>query len=368
MRLINQIPSLMKKVSLLSLVVSSLGVLFFIYLFYSEFGHFPSSANEIPMYIISILIANTSGLFIYFINSKLNKIIEWKKFFFTRFVSGFILHFISTSLVVLAFSYLITNFFMSKEIGVAYNELREEVWKLGILVLITLFIYQVFYGWFYSYRYFASAQIKQLQQDRHQMELQFESLKSQISPHYLFNCLNTISSLLYKDSEMAEEFIRRMADTFRYVMGNQKKKLVTVREEIEFVKSYYYLLQVRYHHDLKMDINLPQGLLSTLVPPLAIQMLIENAVKHNEISKKQPLFIYISAQDNTFINISSTKTTASQAVQSFQIGLNNIKRRYLFFTPEKIVIKNDDKFVVQLPVLQEDYSKIKVIDNSPLPV
>ena len=86
------------------------------------------------------------------------------------------------------------------------------------------FLYEVFYGWFYSYRYYAIAQVGHLRSDRLQLELQYESLKSQISPHYLFNCLNTISALLYKDSQMAEEFIRRMADTFRYVLTNQRQK------------------------------------------------------------------------------------------------------------------------------------------------
>src|SRR5262249_52739870 len=155
-------------------------------------------------------------------------------------------------------------------------------------------------------------QVEQLRSERWQLKLQFESLKSQISPHYLFNCLNTISSLLYKDSHMAEEFIRRMADTFRYVLSNQKQKLVSLREEVEFVKAYYYLLQVRYEHHLKLEVNLPKSLLDSRIPPMTLQMLVENAVKHNIISKDQPLLVYISAQDNTFINVTNTRTQTIQ--------------------------------------------------------
>jgi LytS/YehU family sensor histidine kinase len=233
-----------------------------------------------------------------------------------------------------------------------YLQWHEEIWKLGILLLISIFLYEIFYGWLYSYRYFATVQVEQLQSERLQMELQFESLKSQISPHYLFNCLNTISSLLYNDDGTAEEFIRRMADTFRYVISNQQKQLVTLQEEIEFVKAYYYLLQVRYQSHLQLEVNLPSNLMNSYVPPLAVQILVENAVKHNEISKTHPLFIYLSAQDNTFINISSTKTIKSQSAQSFKIGLENIKSRYRYFTDEKVVIKDQDKFVVQLPVIK----------------
>jgi LytS/YehU family sensor histidine kinase len=118
------------------------------------------------------------------------------------------------------------------------------------------------------------------------------------------------------------------------------------------VKAYYYLLQVRYEQHLRLEINLPKNLLDTRVPPLALQMLVENAVKHNQISKEQPLLVYISAQDNTHIHVTSTKTVAIHPDASFRVGLDNIRNRYRFFTPEKIVVKDDEKFTVQLPVIK----------------
>ncbi|MEQ9592844.1 MAG: histidine kinase [Cyclobacteriaceae bacterium] len=341
----------MKKLSLLALTYSGVGVCFFIYLYYSEFGAFPLSIVQLPNLLISVVLANLVGSLTFVIDSQLNKIIDWKRSFFSRFSIGFVVNCLAASLLLIAIGFLAAKTFIGGTTLSVYQQYHEEVWKLGILAVITLFIYEVFYGWFYSYRYFATAQIESLRQDRLQMELQFDSLKSQISPHYLFNCLNTISSLMYKDKDMAEEFIRRMADTFRYVIDNQKKKLVSVAEEIQFVKAYYYLLQVRYQQDLKIEINLPNSLLTTSVPPLAIQMLIENAIKHNEISKKQPLFIYISALDNTYINVSSTKTLSKQSVESFHVGLQNIKSRYRFFVAKEIKIKDNEKYVVQLPVI-----------------
>ena len=115
-------------------------------------------------------------------------------------------------------------------------------------------------------------------------------------------------------------------------------------------------MQVRYQDHLQLDINIPNRVLETFVPPLAIQMLIENAVKHNEISKTHPLFIYISAQDNTLINVSSTKTVAANGTQSLHVGLANIRNRYKFFTNEKIIVKDTDKFVVQLPIIKSEAS------------
>ena len=346
----------MKRFGLLFLIVSLLGISTFAYLYYSETGNWPSADSHYQLFLLSIVAANLSAFVIQLIDKQVDRAIHWRKYFFTRFISGFIINSLSTAILISSIWYLLVKYIYLLDAVTYYERWHEEIWKLGILILIFVFIYEVFYGWFYSYRYFANTQVEQLKADRWQLELQFESLKSQISPHYLFNCLNTISSLLYKDSLVAEEFIRRMADTFRYVIDNQKRRLVTLSEEIDFVKSYYYLMQVRYQDHLQLDINIPNRVLETFVPPLAIQMLIENAVKHNEISKTHPLFIYISAQDNTLINVSSTKTVAANGTQSLHVGLANIRNRYKFFTNEKIIVKDTDKFVVQLPIIKSEAS------------
>ena len=225
---------------------------------------------------------------------------------------------------------------------------------------ISVSIYEIFYGLFYSYHHYAVTQAGQLRSDRWQLELQFESLKSQISPHYLFNCLNTVSSLLYKDARIAEEFIRRMADTFRYVLVHQKQKLVTLREELDFVKSYYFLLQVRYEYHLQLEINIPQNILESMIPPMTLQLLVENAVKHNAISKEQPLLVYISAKDNTCLLISNTKTSIIKPRTSFNVGLDNIHKRYGFFTSQKVVVRDEERFLVQLPVLKKTSSALPI--------
>ncbi len=330
----------MRKFIFLVLACTVLGFLFFLYLYYSKTGGLPSYPFPIDLILQAIVGTNLMGLLVFQTDPLLNRLLNWKTNFLLRFLTGFIVN------VALAVTVIILAgvFFLKSEV--------EELWKLSILFTIGIFTYEIFYCWFFSYRYYAVTQVEQLRGERWHLELQFESLKSQISPHYLFNCLNTISSLLYKDSHMAEEYIRRMADTFRYVLSNQKQKLVSLREEVEFVKAYYYLLQVRYEHHLRLEINLPKNLLDTRIPPMALQMLVENAVKHNLISKDQPLLVYISAQDNTYVNVISTKTVAIQSVTSFRVGLDNIRNRYQFFTREKIVVKDDDKFTVQLPVIR----------------
>ena len=330
----------MRKYFILVIGCTTLGLLFLVFMHYSQSGVFPEL--ELREYAVAIVITNILGLSIFQLDRVLDKVIHWKSNFLLRLISGMG----SNTIVVILFFVIAGNFM--------FNATKEEMLKLSILFIIAVFIYEIFYGLFYSYRYYSVTQAEQLRSDRWQLELQFESLKSQISPHYLFNCLNTVSSLLYKDTHVAEEFIRRMADTFRYVLTHQTQKLVTLREELEFVKSYYFLLQVRYEYHLQLEINVPQNILDTMIPPMTLQLLVENAVKHNAISKDQPLLIYISAKDNTCILIYNTKTSAIKPTSSFRVGLDNIHKRYSFFSKEKVVIRDEEKFVVQLPVLKKN--------------
>jgi two-component system LytT family sensor kinase len=336
----------MRKYWLLFATCTPVGILLLLFLYFGNLGKLPSPLKHFEYYLISILLTNFAGIVVYQIDKTLDKRISWRESFLTRFISGILVN------MVVA---------LSIAIGILLYGLKSssaEIWKFGILITIVLFLYEIFYGWFYSYRHFAYTQVEWLRSERWQLELQFESLKSQISPHFLFNCLNTISSLLYKDSKLAEEFIRRMAETFQYVLTNQKRTFVSLREELEFVKSYYYLLQVRFENNLKLEINIPKNLLDSPIPPLTLQMLIENAVKHNQIDRENHLMVYLSAKDNTHLLITNTKTTEATNFVSTKVGLENIRKRYSFFTKQTIEIRNNDKYTVQLPVLKENKTSV----------
>lgn len=330
----------MRRYIILMVVCTLLGILFYLYMHYSVTEKLPSLADHGKRISVAVLLTNLLGFIILQLDKVLDRFISWRSLFMLRLLSGFVLNLVlAISIVTLSGEYI-------------FDSNKEELIKLSILLTISIFIYEIFYGWFYSYRYYAHTQVEQLQAERWQLELQFELLKNQISPHYLFNCLNTISSLLYKDSHIAEKFIRRMADTFRYVLANQKQKVVTLQQEIDFVKAYYFLLQVRFEHHLQLEINLPKNILNTPIPPLTLQLLVENAVKHNQISKDHPLLVYITAKDNTHLVITNTKTVTQSNVSGFKVGIENIKQRYRFFSDEKIIIRNEEKFSVQLPVLK----------------
>lgn len=333
-------PLTLRKYVLLITVCGTLGILFYLFIFYGQQGYLPNPARFAGEYLSAAFSTILFGWLVIVVDRLLDKAIHWESNFLLRFISGLGAN---TILVVVYFTALGKYGFKAE---------TEVILKLNMLFTITVFIYEIFYGLFYSYRYFAVTQAEQLQSDRWQLELQFESLKGQISPHYLFNCLNTVSALLYKDSRIAEEFVRRMADTFRYVLGNQKHRLVSLREELEFVKSYYFLLQVRYAYHLQMEINIPSSLLDTWIPPMTLQLLVENAVKHNAVTPEQPLLVYLGAKDNTHLIVYNTKTQTIRPTNSFRVGLDNIHKRYKFFSNEPVRITDGDRFHVQLPILR----------------
>lgn len=338
----------LRKYVFLAIGCSVIGTMFFLFMHYGNVGQLPSLREQGKEILVACFSTTIFGIIVLAVDGSLDKLIHWKTSFLLRFITG-----LSANILLVVFFFTLSGKYW-------FHAGTAEILKLNMLFVIAVFIYEIFYGLFYSYRYYAVTQAEQLQSDRWQLELQFASLKAQISPHYLFNCLNTVSSLLYRDSRTAEEFVRRMADTFRYVLGNQKHRLVSLREELEFVKSYYFLLQVRYEYHLQMETNIPASLLESQIPPMTLQLLVENAVKHNAISKDQPLLVYIGAKDNTHIIVYNTKTQSIKPANSFRVGLENIHKRYSFFTAEKVIINDSDKFQVQLPVIR----KVKPINGT----
>lgn len=337
----------------IALLATLPAAIFYAYLHYSETGIFPTLRKNLPGYAASILIGIGVAVVLQLFNKTLNRWIKWSAHFSTRFLVGFITNGLIAFTLVTFLSEIIIKTFGRNTFWIAQStDDPDVIWKIAILLAVFIFIYNVTYVLLYAYQHYAVAKINQLQHERKQLELQFEALKSQISPHYLFNSLNTISSLMLKDVQSAEQFIRRLAQTYQYVLSTQDKKWVTLREELEFVQSYYYLLRIRFQHQLDVEINIPPGILDSSIPPLTLQMLLENAVKHNSFTGESKLFIYIVAQDNTYLKVINTKTGLSPNVPSFQIGLENIRQRYHYLTEKQIIVRNDDQFVVSLPVIR----------------
>lgn len=180
---------------------------------------------------------------------------------------------------------------------------------------------------------------------------QYEALKNQLNPHMLFNSLNTLDSLIGEDTAKAHDYLQKLSRVLRYTLRVNENPLVTLQEEMECAQAYIYLLQMRYEGNLYFEIQTEADTLQRRLPPMSVQMLVENAVKHNEISRRHPLTIRIVASGNcvTVDNPIQPKRTSGETTR---IGLSNLSNRYRLLFHHDIEIKeNNGHFIVTLPLL-----------------
>ena len=155
---------------------------------------------------------------------------------------------------------------------------------------------------------------------------------------------------MYKDPALTETFIRKLAKTYQYILASDQKKLISVEQEIEFINIYFFLLQVRFDKSIQLNISVNSELQQKFIPPLSLQILVENAVKHNAITNDNPLIINIRSLSSTLI-VSNNILKKPSDTESFKIGLENLKNRYQYFTDKPIRIINKEHFEVLIPII-----------------
>ncbi len=190
------------------------------------------------------------------------------------------------------------------------------------------------------------------------LSARYEVLNNQINPHFLFNSLNTLSSLLTLDIKKAEEFLQKLAETYRYVLKNRDNELVSISEELEFINGYAELLNIRFQNALLIKIAVSAECSQYFIPPTVLQLLIENVVKHNQFTEKQPVEVLIENSEDK-ISVSNSIRLKNENGYSSGIGLSNISERYLFFNEKICIHKTDQIFRVDLPFI-EMHEKAKI--------
>jgi len=178
-----------------------------------------------------------------------------------------------------------------------------------------------------------------------------ESLKNQVNPHFLFNSFSVLTSLVEDDSKSAVKFISKLSDMYRYILENDEKTVVTLEEELEFINSYIYLLSMRHSSAIIVDKQLDLPASEILLPPMSLQMLIENAVKHNAFSLDEPLQILVKNDGDRSIIVENQKRQKEHLTSSTQIGLKNLSKRLMLSAGKALeVLDNDQTFQVRLPL------------------
>lgn len=186
--------------------------------------------------------------------------------------------------------------------------------------------------------------------EKDKAENKLATLKAQINPHFLFNSFNTLISVVEKTPELAVEYIENLSDFYRKIMQLRDKDIIPVDEEIELLNNYTYLLKKRYGNNFNLDIDLPEE--EWFIVPLTLQLLVENAVKHNIISKRKPLTVSIRAEGAEYITVTNNLQTKLTQEKSTYFGLHSLIQRYDFLNKKKVKVEKDEKvFKVSIPII-----------------
>ena len=183
---------------------------------------------------------------------------------------------------------------------------------------------------------------------------QKKTLQDLVSPHFLFNSLNTAASITSENADEAVEFVKKLSDLYEFILKNNENQLIELREELEIVEKYGFLIQTRFGDFFCINIKIPKMYLNALIPPLTLQNLVENAVKHNSVTRKKPLTLTIEIEEGYIIvenNINPKKTYRNE---STKLGLSYIKSQFQQFSPNEIrVVQNHNRFRVEIPVIHQ---------------
>lgn len=230
-------------------------------------------------------------------------------------------------------------------------EYSMRIATIVITVLITLFITAV-HASFYFFRSYKENMLKAEKLEKENLLAQYETLKTQVNPHFVFNSLNTLLTMVECNPD-AVKYVESLSEFLRYVLQTRDKEVVLLRDELTITNQYLVIQKGRFGEKLKVSMDVPEHFYHYAVPPLALQMLFENAIKHNVISKNQTLEIRVFIEDKSFVVVENNINPKKEVEPSTGLGLANIKNRYLFLSGKEVKIsQNDGIFRVSLPLVE----------------
>lgn len=251
-------------------------------------------------------------------------------------------------------TFLINYIFILTIQGVSFQEFIKTTMTLLVLeVLIVVYIFSVITG-LQFFKMWKEGLIRQESLQRRALELQLESLKNQVNPHFLFNSLNTLTTLVHKEPDLAVKLIHQLSDSYRYLLEQKEKKTVAWAVERKFVENYLSLQQMRFSNNIRVELG-TDGSTDFHVVPLSVQMMVENAIKHNVITAAEPLQIAIYQEGNRLV-VRNNLQVKTSVVAGENIGLENVMQQYEILTQQKVeVFREQGFFFVKLPMIQKPY-------------
>ena len=278
-----------------------------------------------------------------FLNTRYTWIENAKK----RLIIQSILSVVYTSITLFSLMYLLHQLRFGD--GRIINRKMIEIFPPAILFTLALLAVKI------GSDFFKALKKSLLEVEKYKTEstnAQLQNLKNQLNPHFLFNNLSVLTSLVYKNQDKATAFINELAKVYRYVLDTKNSELVPLQEELDFINHYIYLQKIRFEDSVLFEIKIEESKKSAYLLPMCLQMLVENTIQHNETSQANPLKILIYTENNTLV-IENPIKPRSNVADSTKMGLKNIEQRYSFFTDEKVIVSNNGGiFKVILPLIQ----------------
>jgi two-component system LytT family sensor kinase len=283
-----------------------------------------------------------------YIDQQLNRRIPWINRPKRRLIFQIVYNTLFTTITLFVLMYIIHQIKFGD--GRIINRKMVETFLPALSITYVVLAVQI------SRQFFSALKDSMLEVEKYKTEsiqAQMQNLKNQLNPHFLFNNLSVLSSLVYKDQDKAVEFINELSKVYRYVLENKTSELVPLTEELSFLDHYIYLLKIRFGNNVIFNVNIDTSKKNTLLPPMCLQILVENTIQHNEASKASPLHVNIYTQGNALIVENKVQPRTDSAI-STNMGLKNIQSRYAYLTEEKVeIIYDKNVFKIRLPLIKQ---------------
>ena len=232
-------------------------------------------------------------------------------------------------------------------------KMSKELWysSFAVNLFMVLSVILFIFG-FHFFRQWKEQKLIAAELEKDKALVQYDNLKNQLNPHFLFNTLSSLNSLIFENPQLASEFLQQLSKVYRYVLENKEKNLVTLGTEIKFVKHYVQLLKARFEEGIDVRFEVAEPDLSKGVAPVTLQLLIENAIKHNTTQKSAPLDIHIFCEDN-FLVVKNPVQKKQAIETSNGQGLENLKNLYHYLSERAVIVEESaDCFTVKIPMLE----------------
>lgn len=302
---------------------------------------------------ISTCVLTCTIIFFRRLYSYFDKVLPYDSGIVKRLVLQILITFIFLNLVTQFVLYMATHIFRIEKFDyLVRTELTQLAKITGYFTqLLVVVLLNVGHFTYYSLQRWRESALRATNLEKEKSQVQFDNLKNQLNPHFLFNSLTSLDSLIQENPTLARDFLQQLSKVFRYVLKNKEKGLVSLETELTFIKHYIGLLKTRFGDALMVDFDIAEDTLDLQITPVTLQILIENAIKHNIINENNPLVIHIESNGDTLI-IENNIQKKKQVETSNGQGLINLKTLYSFLSDREIVISEEgDVFSVKIPLI-----------------